>query len=71
MEPTYHDGDKVMIKKQRDIKIGEIGAFMVNGEAYIKELGNECLISHNKKYAPIQFNESIAYRLYWKSYRKL
>lgn len=59
MEPTYHDGDKVMIKKQRDIKIGEIGAFMVNGEAYIKELGNECLISHNKKYAPIQFNESM------------
>lgn len=59
MEPTYHDGDKVMIKKQRDIKIGEIGAFMVNGEAYIKGLGNECLISHNKKYAPIQFNESM------------
>lgn len=59
MEPTYHDGDKVMIKKQRDIKIGEIGAFMVNGEAYIKELGNECLISHNKKYAPIHFNESM------------
>lgn len=59
MEPTYHDGDKVMIKKQRDIKIGEIGAFMVNGEAYIKELGNKCLISHNKKYTPIQFNESM------------
>lgn len=37
-----------MIKKQRDIKISEIGAFMVNGEAYIKELGNKCLISHNK-----------------------
>lgn len=59
MEPTYHDGDKVMIKKQNEIKIGEIGAFMVNGEAYIKELGNKCLISHNKKYAPIQFNESM------------
>ena len=59
MEPTYRDGDKVMIKKQRDIKIGEIGAFMVNGEAYIKELGNKCLIAHNKKYAPIHFNESM------------
>ncbi|MEQ3070435.1 XRE family transcriptional regulator [Thomasclavelia ramosa] len=59
MEPTYRGGDKVMIKKQRDIKIGEIGAFMVNGEAYIKELGNKCLISHNKKYAPIHFNESM------------
>ena len=63
MEPTYRDGDKVMIKKQRDIKIGEIGAFMVNGEAYIKELGNKCLISHNKKYAPIHFNESM--RIDW------
>lgn len=59
MEPTYHDSDKVMIKKQHDIKIGEVGAFMVNGEAYIKELGKDCLISHNKKYAPIQFNESM------------
>lgn len=54
MEPTFSDGDKVMIKKQH-INIGEIGAFMIDGEAYIKELGNDCLISHNKDYQDIQF----------------
>lgn len=59
MEPTYNDGDKVMIVKQSKINFGEVGAFMVNGEAFIKELGNDCLISHNEKYAPIQFNESM------------
>lgn len=59
MEPSYFDGERVMIKKQHEISSGEVGAFMVNGEAFIKELGDNCLISHNKKYAPIQFNESM------------
>lgn len=59
MEPSFFNDERVMIKKQHEIQIGEIGAFMVNGEAYIKELGDNCLISHNKKYAPIQFNESM------------
>ena len=59
MEPSYQTGDKVMLKKQHQINIGEIGAFIVNGEAYIKELGKNALISHNKKYAPIQFNDAM------------
>ncbi len=58
MEPTYSNGDKIMIKKQI-INKGEIGAFMVNGEAYIKELGNDGLISHNKKYPLIEFKEGM------------
>lgn len=53
MEPTYHDGDTLLIKKQSDINIGEIGIFMINGEAYVKELGDSVLISHNKKYKDI------------------
>ena len=53
MEPTYHDGDTLLIKKQSDINIGEIGIFMINGEAYVKELGDGVLISHNKKYKDI------------------
>ena len=59
MEPTYLNKDKVMIKKQSHINIGEIGAFMVNGEAYIKELGKNGLISHNKKYPLIEFKEGM------------
>ncbi|MBO5000918.1 MAG: helix-turn-helix domain-containing protein, partial [Bacteroidaceae bacterium] len=43
MEPTYHDGDKVFVEKCDSVEIGEIGIFIVNGEAFIKELGNKCL----------------------------
>ena len=38
MEPTYHDGDKVLVEKCDSVDIGEVGIFVVNGEAYIKEL---------------------------------
>lgn len=53
MEPTYYDGDKVAVKKQPSVNIGEIGVFMINGDGYIKELGDNVLISHNKKYKDI------------------
>ncbi len=56
MEPTYFDGDKVMIKKQ-EVQIGQIGAFMLNGVALLKELGENRLISHNKDYDDLLFNE--------------
>ncbi|WP_028042038.1 XRE family transcriptional regulator [Candidatus Stoquefichus massiliensis] len=58
MEPTYSNGEKVMIKKQ-EVQIGEIGAFMINGEAYIKERGKMGLISHNKKYPIKEFNDGM------------
>ena len=53
MEPTFHDGDKVFVVKQDAVSKGEIGIFIVNGDAFIKEQGNRCLISHNKAYQPI------------------
>lgn len=58
MEPTYHDGDKVFVEKCDSVEIGEVGIFIVNGEAYIKELGNKCLISHNEAYKPIKLGSS-------------
>lgn len=58
MEPTYHDGDKVMIKKQ-EVRVGQVGAFMINGVALLKELGIDCLISHNKEYDDIKFEEGM------------
>ena len=58
MEPTYHDGDKVFVEKCDAVEIGEVGIFVVNGEAYIKELGNHKLISYNEKYKPIPLTES-------------
>jgi phage repressor protein C with HTH and peptisase S24 domain len=58
MEPTYHSGDKVFVEKCSTIDVGEIGIFVVNGEAYIKELGEKCLISHNSAYKPIKLGAS-------------
>jgi len=58
MEPTYHDGDKVFVEKCDSVNIGEVGIFVLNGDVYIKELGNQCLISHNEKYKPIRIGEN-------------
>ena len=58
MEPTYHDGDKIFVEKCDSVDIGEVGIFVVNGDAYIKELGSKCLISHNEKYKPIRIGEN-------------
>lgn len=59
MEPTYKDGDVLLVKKQSEIHIGEIGIFMINGEAYVKELGKGTLISHNPNYTDIEFDKTI------------
>ena len=58
MEPTYHNGDKAFVEKCDSVDIGEIGIFVVNGDAFIKEFGDKCLISHNEKDKPITLSEN-------------
>lgn len=58
MKPTYCNGDKVAVKKCPRINKGEIGVFMIDGNGYIKELGEDKLISHNKEYIDIEINEN-------------
>lgn len=62
MEPTYYEGDQVMIKKG-EVRIGEIGAFMYDGEAYIKVLGDKKLISLNKNYPDKEINEDTQFEV--------
>lgn len=52
MEPTYRDGDKVFVRAGADIRLGQIGIFIMGGEQYVKELGDGVLISHNSEYDP-------------------
>ena len=52
MEPTFHDGDKVFVEKRDTVDEGDIGIFVVNGDVFIKELGDRCLLSHNSTYKP-------------------
>lgn len=59
MEPTYHDGDLVFVHSAEEIQVGRIGAFFMDGQQWIKELGDEELISHNPGYNPIPMREDI------------
>lgn len=47
MKPTYSDGDKVYVKITDEIPTGSIGLFTRGNDCFIKELGVNCLISHN------------------------
>lgn len=62
MQPTYNNGDMILVQSTPDICVGEIGIFVMNGEGYVKELGNNELISHNKKYKPIPLNDTVSCR---------
>lgn len=54
MEPDFSDGDRVYMQPVEDcISDGEIGIFLVNGDSFIKQMGNGVLISLNKEYPDI------------------
>ena len=57
MEPTYHDYDDLIVKKQLKVNDGEIGIFMIDGEAFVKEFRGDRLHSHNPEYDDIMLNE--------------
>lgn len=55
MEPLYHNGDVLLVGKDY-AHPGEIGVFTIEGEGYVKKLGNGELISLNPEYVPIPFD---------------
>lgn len=58
MEPRFEDGDVVLVEKTEQVQIGDIGVFVINSEAYIKQYGNGRLISLNPRYKPINITEN-------------
>lgn len=56
MEPVYCDGDILLVKSTPVIDIGDVGVFTLNSCGYVKELGENQLISYNDKYKPINFS---------------
>lgn len=57
MMPHFKDGDVVLVKSQPYVNVGEIGIFVMDGNGYIKERGNDRLISINPEYDDIYFEE--------------
>ena len=70
MEPTLHDGETIWVHMQPTLENGEIGIFLLDGDAYVKEYRCDetgCyLISHNKAYAPKKITEYNETKIYGK-----
>lgn len=63
MEPEFHSGDLVLVQKASPatpLRCGEIGAFIVGNETYIKRYEKDALHSLNPRYAPLRFDEEQA-----------
>ena len=65
MEPVFHDGQDVLVRRNvngQDLQYGEIGAFMIDNETYIKEYQEDGLHSANTRYGVMRFtNEDTVY----------
>ena len=60
MEPDYADGSMVLVQRitdTGDLEAGDIGAFMIDNELYIKEYQPYGLHSHNPAYPVMRFCE--------------
>ena len=57
MEPTFQDGDRVLVQHTATLREGEIGIFLVDNEGYIKEYRRDGLHSHNPEYRTMTFHE--------------
>ncbi len=62
MEPLIHDKQIVFVRKQQELRSGEIGIFLYNGESFCKLWENHHssprLISLNPDYPPILLKDS-------------
>lgn len=57
MEPTFFDGDELLVEHTSELREGEIGIFLVDGEGYVKEYHQDGLHSHNPAYPTMQFSD--------------
>ena len=74
MEPQFHDGQIIWVRQQRSLMTGEIGIFLYDGNAYLKQLvaHEESLALHslNPKYADIVISPELPLRVLGKVMRK-
>lgn len=70
MEPKLHDGQTVWVDTKKMVEPGQIGVFVINGNAYCKKYvldkDGPKLVSLNPAYAPIELHEDDEIRLFGK-----
>ena len=67
MEPEFHDGQTVWVRQQRSLMTGDIGIFLYDGSAYLKQLvakkNGMALHSLNPKYDDIVISPELPLRV--------
>ena len=67
MEPRFHNGQTVWVRQQRSLMTGEIGIFLYDGNAYLKQLiardGAVALHSLNPRYEDIRVSDALPLRV--------
>lgn len=67
MEPRFHNGQTVWVRQQRSLMTGEIGIFLYDGNAYLKQLvardGAVALHSLNPRYEDIPVSSALPLRV--------
>lgn len=56
MEPSYFDGDHVLVKAQDNVNMNDIAIYIIDGESYIKQYKGSYLHSLNPAYEDIPMN---------------
>lgn len=73
MEPEFHDGQTVWVRQQRSLMTGEIGIFLYDGNAYLKQLvaleNSMALHSLNPAYSDIVVSPELPLRVLGKVVR--
>ena len=59
MEPQFHDGDIILISMSQPVEVGDIALVTMDGCGYVKKIGQNELLSLNKKYTPIPITEDV------------
>ena len=59
MEPKYHDGDVLLIEEAKNVDVGELGIFILDGNGYFKRFGGDRLISINPEYDDIMLRDYV------------
>lgn len=54
MQPTYNDGDVLIVARYAVPEKGQIGIFIVDGMGYVKRMGDGELMSDNKNYENVK-----------------
>ncbi|MEF2940528.1 MAG: S24 family peptidase, partial [Oscillospiraceae bacterium] len=71
MEPRFHDGQTVWVHQQPTLAPGEVGVFLYDGSAYLKQLrrdgGRVWLHSLNPAYHDLEISDAFPLRVLGKA----